>query len=69
MLKIYLVRHGQDEDNLKGILNGRRDKPLTDKGIKQAKELSLKIKESDIEFDKIYSSPLKRALKNSRNNC
>ena len=63
MLKIYLVRHGQDKDNEKGILNGRRNKELTEIGINQAKELALKIKEANIKFDKIYSSPLKRAYK------
>jgi probable phosphoglycerate mutase len=60
MLKIYLARHGQDEDNVKGILNGHRDKPLTLLGQDQAKELANKIKEAGIQIDKIYSSPLKR---------
>ena len=63
MLKIYLVRHGQDKDNEKGILNGRRNEELTEIGINQAKELASKIKEANIKFDKIYSSPLKRAYK------
>ena len=60
MLKIYLARHGQDEDNVKGILNGHRDKPLTLLGQDQAKELANKIKEAGIQINKIYSSPLKR---------
>ena len=60
MLKIYLARHGQDEDNVKGILNGHRDKPLTLLGQDQAKELANKINEAGIQIDKIYSSPLKR---------
>lgn len=38
MAKIYLVRHGQDEDNAAGRLNGRRDMPLTLKGVEQAKK-------------------------------
>lgn len=63
MLKIYLARHGQDEDNEKGILNGRRDFSLTKKGVEQARELAKKIKKAGIKFDKVYSSPLKRAYK------
>jgi len=63
MLNIYLARHGQDEDNAKSILNGRRDMPLTDKGIEQAKEVAQKIKKTKIHFDKVYASPLQRAYK------
>lgn len=63
MLKIYLARHGQDKDNANGILNGRRDEPLTEKGIEQANEVASKIKETEIHFDHVYSSPLKRACK------
>lgn len=63
MLNIYLARHGQDEDNANTILNGRRDTPLTKKGIEQANEVAQKIKKANIHFDKIYSSPLQRAYK------
>lgn len=63
MLKIYLARHGQDNDNVRGILNGHRDEPLTSFGVGQAKELAEKIKESGIKFDKIYSAPLKRTYR------
>lgn len=63
MLDIYLARHGQDEDNAKSILNGRRDMPLTKKGVEQAKEIAQKIKGIGMHFDKIYASPLQRAYK------
>lgn len=63
MLKIYLARHGQDEDNLAGILNGHRDMPLTEKGLEQAHLSAERIKEEGISFDKIYASPLQRAYK------
>ncbi len=63
MLKIYLARHGQDADNASGILNGRRDEPLTEKGVGQANEVAGKIKETGIHFDHVYSSPLQRAYK------
>lgn len=63
MLRIYLARHGQDEDNAHGILNGLRDMSLTEKGIEQAKDVARKIHKAGITFDKIYSSPLQRAYK------
>ncbi len=63
MLKIYLARHGQDEDNVNGILNGHRDKPLTKLGESQAQELAEKIKSLNLTFDKVYASPLQRAYK------
>ncbi|MCX6823704.1 MAG: histidine phosphatase family protein [candidate division SR1 bacterium] len=61
MTNIYIVRHGQNEDNANGILNGHRDLPLTQLGIDQAKEVAQSIKESNIHIDKAYSSPLQRA--------
>ena len=33
MMKIYIVRHGQTEMNLKHVLQGNSDSPLTEKGI------------------------------------
>lgn len=66
MLKIYLARHGQDEDNSNGILNGQRDKPLTEIGRNQAKELAEKIQKTGLKFEKIYSSPLKRAYQTAQ---
>lgn len=61
MLHIYLTRHGQNEDNLNGILNGHRDLPLTELWIKQAEDLGEKLKETGIIFSAILSSPLQRA--------
>jgi probable phosphoglycerate mutase len=63
MLKIFLARHGQNVDNVNGILNGRRDEPLTSLGEEQAHATASYIKESGIVFDKIYSSPLTRAYR------
>lgn len=61
MLKIYLARHGQNEDNANGILNGHRDMPLTETGIAQANEVAEKIKNTGLSFDVVLSSPLNRA--------
>lgn len=61
MLKIYIARHGQNEDNANGILNGHRDMPLTDIGIKQAYQLAEGISRARLTFDELYVSPLSRA--------
>jgi broad specificity phosphatase PhoE len=60
---MYLARHGQDEDNLRGLLNGRSDKPLTELGEKQAKDLAIKIANAGLRFEKVYTSPLIRAIR------
>ena len=61
MLKIYLARHGQNEDNAAGILNGHRDLPLTEVGRQQAYTLAEGMKEMGRQFDTVYASPLIRA--------
>lgn len=61
MTEIYIARHGQNEDNVNGILNGHRDLPLTDLGRQQARELGNAIKNANMQFDVVYSSPLLRA--------
>jgi broad specificity phosphatase PhoE len=61
MLKIYIARHGQDEDNANGILNGHRDTKLTPTGEQQALDLALAINSAMLRFDAVYYSPLRRA--------
>lgn len=61
MVTVYLTRHGQTEWNLEKRLQGRGNSPLTEFGINRAKELSNRMK--DIKIDRIYSSPIERALK------
>lgn len=63
MQKIYLVRHGQNADNVNGILNGHRDESLTELGMSQALTTARHIKELGLTFDVVYSSPLIRAYK------
>lgn len=61
MANIFACRHGQNQDNVEGLLNGHRDRPLTDLGKAQARATAHKIFESGIRFAAIYSSPLIRA--------
>jgi broad specificity phosphatase PhoE len=64
MGNIFVVRHGQDVDNAALILNGHRDKPLTDLGRKQAQIVGEKLIEHNIQV--VYSSPLKRAFQTAQ---
>ena len=56
---IYIVRHGQTDYNLEGRYAGRLDVELNNKGIEQANMIKEELK--NIDFDKVFSSPLKRA--------
>lgn len=69
MLNIYIARHGQNEDNANGILNGHRDMPLTSIGIQQAHELAAGISGAGIIFDAVYTSPLSRAYVTGKTVC
>lgn len=60
-MKIYITRHGQTVWNLERRLQGWKDAPLTDFGKRQAEALGERIRE--IDFDKIYCSPLGRTRK------
>ncbi len=60
-MNIYIARHGQNEDNVRGILNGHRDLPLTDLGREQAREAGNNIIDHGLQFDIVLCSPLKRA--------
>lgn len=58
-MELYIVRHGQTIWNKEGRLQGSADIMLNENGINLAKKTGEALK--DVYFDKIYSSPLKRA--------
>ena len=58
---IYFIRHGQTDLNRKRVLQGRVDQPLNEEGIAQAKEAGEYLRAKGVTFDRILSSPLKRA--------
>lgn len=62
MKKLYLLRHGQTEFNVKKLVQGRCDSPLTDLGRKQAGMAAACLKSHDVVPDKVVSSPLGRAM-------
>ena len=58
---IFLIRHGQTEQNHRRLLAGRGDYALNEEGIRQAREAGKWLRERNICFDVVYSSPLGRA--------
>lgn len=65
-MKIYLLRHGQTDWNLEGKMQGRKDIPMNDTGIKQMMELSEHLRKMNFHVDFIISSPLNRAKESAK---
>lgn len=66
MKRLYLLRHGQTEFNVKKLVQGRCNSPLTDLGRKQAGMAAAWLKDHDVVPDKVVSSPLGRAMDTAR---
>lgn len=59
MTALLLVRHGETDWNADGRLQGQTDRPLSDFGRRQARQLADEL--ADEELEAIYSSDLSRA--------
>ena len=59
MTTLLLVRHGETDWNAEGRLQGQIDRPLTEFGRRQAKQLAAELEGEELEA--IYSSDLARA--------
>ena len=57
---VYIVRHGETDLNRLYRFIGSTDHPLNERGIAQVETLREPM--SRLEFDRIYSSPLKRTM-------
>ena len=60
-MKLYLIRHGQSETNLRKCFTGWAQVKLTEQGEADAKSVRPMLEK--IRFDKIYSSDLIRAMR------
>lgn len=61
---IYIIRHGETDLNVKGVLQGWVDEPLNESGMRLARITGEKM--GGIRFDGCFSSPLKRAAETAR---
>jgi len=58
-MELILVRHGESEGNVKEVVYGHTDYPLTDKGTSQIPHIVKTL--SNYKINKIFTSPLARA--------
>lgn len=63
-MRLFIVRHGESENNLNRRYTGHFDAELTDNGRSQA--IAIRPFLSQFKFDKVYSSDLKRAFETSQ---
>ena len=64
MTTILLARHGESDWNRSRRWQGHADRPLTERGREQARELAERL--ADTELDAVYSSDLERARETAR---
>lgn len=60
-MKLYILRHGEAAEHGDPRYKNDSDRPLTPKGIQRTKALAHALRQLDITFDVIFSSPLVRA--------
>lgn len=60
MTRLYIIRHGQTDSNVRSTYLGHTDIELNSVGLEQAQLLAERL--SDIHFDALYTSPLIRAV-------
>ena len=64
-MELYLVRHGETDENQKGKYLGRTDVPLNQKGRLQAQRLKNKLPEMNM----VFASPMQRTVETARILC
>lgn len=63
-MPLYVIRHGKTLCNEKSLANGHFDENLLEEGKTQANEVKKQLQ--NIEFSKVYTSPLKRAKQTAK---
>jgi len=59
-VRLLLIRHAESEGNAQGRLQGRKEFPLSDRGVAQAAALAERL--AAVPIAAVYASPIRRAL-------
>ncbi|KAJ7154286.1 phosphoglycerate mutase-like protein [Mycena filopes] len=62
--RIYVVRHGETQENKDSVIQGQLDTQLNETGLEQARRVADALR--SVHFDAAYSSDLARALKTAQ---
>lgn len=60
VIRLFVIRHGQTDFNIKQIMQGHKDMPLNETGFKQSELLGEELLKSSYKFDFVASSDLTR---------
>ncbi|GAV51691.1 hypothetical protein ZYGR_0AF01620 [Zygosaccharomyces rouxii] len=60
VVRLFVIRHGQTDHNIKQIMQGHKDIALNQTGFEQAKLLGKRLAEDSLVFDSVASSDLIR---------
>lgn len=63
MHKVVLLRHGESIWNRENLFTGWTDIDLSEKGVQEAKEAGVTLKQEGFSFDLVFTSLLKRAIR------
>jgi broad specificity phosphatase PhoE len=63
-MNLFMIRHGEIASNIKKIYAGSSDEELSGKGIYQAEQAAVRLKNYHIHA--LYTSPMKRALETAQ---
>lgn len=63
MYKLVLIRHGQSLWNLENRFTGWHDVDLSEQGLREARSAGQVLRAENFEFDLVYTSVLKRAIR------
>ena len=65
-MEIYFIRHGESTANKEKVYQGWTDVHLSTRGIEQAEKLKEYFLKTNTKFNKIYTSPLQRAVETAQ---
>ncbi len=68
-MNLTIVRHAESVGNARGIIQGRRDYPLTERGREQAAKLRERFAAERLRPTRVYSSPQSRTFETARIAC
>ena len=63
---LYVIRHGQTARNKAKVLQGHYDEPMNQEGFAQARAAYERFAAAGLRFDKVYTSPLQRAIQTAQ---